>query len=250
MSLRADRREWNDLAQEDGMWAVASDPQRRGSWTSEDFYATGEHEIARALEALEEHDLSPRLGRALDFGCGLGRLTRALGDRFDEVVGVDTSEQMIADAQRLNVDRGNLSFLLNERSDLAQLESESFDFVLSFITLQHVSSRTAIRAYIREFVRVAAPGAIVVFQLPTKIGWQIRLHPLRLANRALRALPRPPRWALRRVMGHSMRLVGLPEREVRSILSDSGAPVALAVADDRTGSKAAPSMTYVARRLA
>ncbi len=198
------------------MWAVHSDPQRRGSWTPEDFFATGEHEIATTMSGLEEHGLLPaRTGRALDFGCGLGRLTRALSSRFDEVVGVDTSRKMIADATRLNADRGNCRFALNERSDLEQLPSESFDLVLSFITLQHVSSRAAIRAYVREFVRVTAPGGIVVFQLPTAVGWQIRLHPLRLLNRALRTLPRPPRWALRRVMGHSMRLVGLPEQEVR-----------------------------------
>jgi SAM-dependent methyltransferase len=251
MSLRADRREWNDLAQEDGMWAVHSDPQRRGSWTPDDFFATGEQEIASAMKALEEHGLlPPRAIRALDFGCGLGRLTRALSSRFEEVVGVDTSQKMIDDATRLNADRDNCRFVLNERSDLEQLPSGSFDFVLSFITLQHVSSRAAIRAYVREFVRVTAPGGVVVFQLPTAIGWQIRMHPLRLLNRALRTLPRPPRWALRRVMGHSMRLVGLPEQEVRGILSSSGAPVVLAVSDNRTGSKAAPSLTYVARRAA
>jgi len=250
MSLKADRREWDDLAQEDGMWAVHSDPQRRGSWTPEDFYATGEHEIARAMQALAEHDLAPATGRALDFGCGLGRLTRALAGRFDDVVGVDASRTMVDDATRLNADLDNCRFVLNERPDLSQLPSESFDFVLSFITLQHVSSRAAIRTYIREFARVAAPGGIVVFQLPTKIGWQIRLHPLRLLNRALRALPRPPRWALRRVMGYSMRLVGLPEAEVRGILASAGAPVAMALPDDRTGSEAAPSLTYVARRPA
>jgi SAM-dependent methyltransferase len=248
MSLKADRREWNDLALEDGMWAVHSDPDRRGSWTPEDFYATGEHEIARAMQALGEHDLLPRTGRALDFGCGLGRLTRALASRFDEVVGVDASRTMIDDATRHNADLDNCRFVLNERSDLSPLPSESFDFVLSFITLQHVSSRAAIRAYIREFARVTAPGGIIVFQLPTKIGWQIRLHPLRLANRALRALPHPPRWALQRVMGYSMRLVGLPEDEVRDILRSRGAPVALALPDNRTGSDAAPSLTYVARR--
>src|ERR1700710_2962541 len=75
MSLRTDRREWNDLAQEDGMWAVHSDPQRRGSGTPDDFFATGEHEIATTMKGLEDHGLLPsRTGRALDFGCGLGRL--------------------------------------------------------------------------------------------------------------------------------------------------------------------------------
>jgi SAM-dependent methyltransferase len=250
MSLKADRREWDDLAREDGMWAVHSDPQRRGSWTAEEFFATGEEEITVMMATLEQLELLPRPGRALDFGCGLGRLSRALSHQFEEVVGVDGSHAMVGEAQRLNADVDNCSFVFNERADLALLEPASFDFVLSLITLQHVSSRAAIRSYIREFVRVTAPGGVIVFQLPTSVGWQIRLHPLRLANRALRALPVAPRWALGLVMGHSMRLVSLPEDEVRSIVSGCGAPVAAAAPDRRTGTEVAPSMTYVARRPA
>ena len=76
MSLKADRREWNDLAREDAMWAVHSDPLRRGSWTPDEFFGTGEQEIAAMWPALELHGLLPRSGRAVVFGCGVGRLTR------------------------------------------------------------------------------------------------------------------------------------------------------------------------------
>jgi len=248
MSLKADRREWNDLAERDGMWAVHSDPQRLGSWTTDEFFATGEREIASVMAGLEAHDLMPRGGRALDFGCGVGRLTRALGERFEEVVGVDQAHAMIADARRLHADRANLSFELNERAGLPTLQSGSFDFVLSLITLQHISSRAAIREYIREFARVVAPGGVIVFQLPTSVGWQIRLHPLRLLNRALRAAQVAPPSLLARLMPYSMRLAGLPEAQVRSILATAGAPVAVSLPDNRTGSDAAPSMAYAARR--
>jgi len=250
VSLKADRREWDDLAREDGMWAVCSNPERRGSWTSEEFFATGEQEIAGMIAGLEEHELMPLAGRALDFGCGLGRLTRALSSRFDEVLGVDASPAMINDARRLNADVQNCSFALNERSDLAALPTASFHLVLSLITLQHVSSRAAIREYIREFVRVTAPGGTIVFQLPASVGWQVRLHPFRLLNRALRASPVAPRWALRRLMGYSMRLMSLPEDEVRSILGVCGASIEVAFSDNRMGTDVVPSLTYVARRAA
>ena len=248
MSLKADRREWNDLAEQDGMWAVHSDPERLGSWTADEFFATGETEIASVMAGLEAHGLRPQAGRALDFGCGMGRLTRALGQRFDAVVGIDTSHAMIAEARRLNAECENVSFELNERAGLPALESGSFDLVLSLITLQHVSSREAIREYVREFVRVTAPSGLIVFQLPTSVGWQIRLHPLRLLNRALRTAPVAPRWALKRLLPHSMSLVGLPEAEVRAVLAAAGAPVMVSLADNRTGSDAAPSMGYAARR--
>ena len=247
MSLRADLREWNDLAREDGMWAVCSVPGRRGSWTTEEFFATGEQEIAGMVAGLSEQGLMPRAGRAVDFGCGLGRLTRALSRRFEEVVGVDASRVMIDEAKRLNGDLRNASFALNERADLALLATASFDLVVSLITLQHLGSRAAIRAYIREFVRVTAAGGVIVFQLPVKVGWRVRLHPYRLLNRALRALPVAPRWALRRVMSHSMQLSSLPEEQVRLILGACGASVAVAFSDNRMDADIVPSLTYVAR---
>jgi SAM-dependent methyltransferase len=247
MTLRADQREWDDLARRDAMWAVCSLPDRRGAWSPEEFFATGEAEVRTILGWLEEHGALPRLGRALDFGCGLGRLTRALSSRFDEVVGVDISDHMLREARALNADRHNCRFLANDQPDLQVLPSDHFDLVLSLIALQHVSSRAAIRAYIAEFVRVAAPGGSVVFQVPSHIGWQVRFHPLRFANRALRALPRPPGPVVRALVGHSMRLVALPESEVRDVLVREGATLVAAVEDGRGGSSAIRSVSYVAR---
>jgi SAM-dependent methyltransferase len=248
MSLRADRREWNDLALQDGMWAVCSVPGTRGTWTAEEFFATGDQEIEGLIGGLADHGLMPPTGRALDFGCGLGRLTRALGGHFGEVVGVDASRTMIAEAQQLNTDAPNCAFMLNEAADLAALPAQSFDLVLSLITLQHVSSRSAIRTYIREFVRVTAPGGVIVFQLPVRVGLRVRLHPLRVLNRVVRGLPAAPPWLLRRLMNHSMRLMSLPEAEVRSILGDAGADVAVAFADNRIGTDVVPSRMYIAQR--
>lgn len=230
------------------MWAVYASPQRRGSWSPEEFFATGEQEITGLVEGLTDQGLMPRTGRALDFGCGLGRLSRALSGHFDDVVGVDASRTMIHDAERLNEDVENCNFVLNEQSDLAVLPTASFDLVLSFITLQHVGSRDAIRAYIRDFARVTAPGGVIVFQLPDKVAWRVRLHPFRLLNRALRRLPVAPRWALRPLMDYSTQLVGLTEHEVCSILSASGATVATAFSDNRFGTDFVRSRIYVAQR--
>ena len=121
---------------------------------------------------------------------------------------------MIDEAKRLNGDLRNASFAVNERADLALLATASFDLVV---------------------------------QLPAKVGWRVRLHPYRLLNRALRALPVAPRWALRRVMSHSMQLSSLPEEQVRSILGACGASVAVAFSDNRMGADVVPSLTYVAR---
>ncbi len=41
-------------------------------------------------------------GKALDFGCGVGRLTQALADYFNEVAGVDVSPTMVNKALEYN----------------------------------------------------------------------------------------------------------------------------------------------------
>jgi SAM-dependent methyltransferase len=243
VGLRTDQREWNDLAARDAMWAVCSVPGTRGRWTQADFFASGEADVRAILGGLAEQGLDPARGRALDFGCGLGRLSRALAGEFEEVVGVDLSEEMLAEARRITP---GVRFVVNDRPDLRQLPDRHFDFVLSLIALQHVSSPDAIRAYIQEFARVTAPGGVIAFQLPSRVGRRITLHPLRVANRLVRRLPRAPAPLLQALMGHSMRLTALPEAEVRALLTGARARVVTAFDDGRGGSPQVESRFYVA----
>lgn len=248
MGLNADQREWNDLAERDGMWAVCSLSEKRGRWSAREFFDSGQTEVAGVLAGLESAELAPaRRHRALDFGCGLGRLTRALAGSFDEVVGVDLSDEMVAGARHSNADRPRCRFIANPTPDLAALPSRHFDFVLSLIALQHVSSKAAIRSYIREFVRVTAPGGVIAFQLPVRVGWQLKVHPLRVANRVVRSLPSAPGLVLRALMPYSMRLTALPEGDVRRLLISAGARVDAAFDDRRTGTPVVTSFFYVAR---
>lgn len=230
------------------MWAVCSEPGRLGSWSPDDFLASGEAEVAGTLAGLAQAGLDVRTGSAVDFGCGLGRLSRALSLRFDAVTGVDISEEMVARARALHADRPNLRFVARGEPGLAVLDDGGADLVLSLIALQHVSSAAAVRGYLRSLVRVTAPGGILVLQLPSRVARRVRLHPLRVLNAAVRRLPSAPDPLLQRLVPYSMSLTGLPESEVRDLLADAGAPVVAAFGDRRTGSSAVPSLVYVARR--
>jgi SAM-dependent methyltransferase len=66
--------------------------------------------------------LNPR-----SIGCGLGRITHALAQHFDESVGVDISEEMARRAQDLNADVPSALFVLNVANDLARFDDASFD---------------------------------------------------------------------------------------------------------------------------
>ena len=105
-------------------------------------------------------------GTCLDFGCGVGRLTRPLSESFLETVGIDVAKSMIVVARRYNRNP-RCRFVVNREPDLRSVNSSTFDFVHSCLVLQHIPPDVTIR-YIEEFLRVAKPGGLVVFQLPAE----------------------------------------------------------------------------------
>jgi 2-polyprenyl-3-methyl-5-hydroxy-6-metoxy-1,4-benzoquinol methylase len=115
--------------------------------------------------------LCPELvhGRALDFGCGVGRLTQGLTTHFGQVTGVDISTRMIQLAQSYNQHAARVSYVCNTAPDLTLFASDTFDFVLSVITLQHVAPEYS-RRYLRDFVRICAPGGLAWFQVPDRLA--------------------------------------------------------------------------------
>jgi SAM-dependent methyltransferase len=220
------------LAAEDPLWAVLTDPARRGGrWTPEEFLATGEEEIAAVLAEAEVLGLPERHGSALDFGCGGGRLTRALSFRFDEAVGVDISDEMVRVARRLNADRSNCVFVVNDAPDLGLFESGRFDFVYSTIVLQHVPGRALALRYVRELVRVLADGGLAVFQVPQRLALLRRLQLARRLYATGRRLGVPDRTLLARTPLTPMRMLALPERYVRTAVAGAGGAVLRVDAD-------------------
>jgi len=93
------------------------------------FYASGRHQIDSDLAKMQRifGDFHPR--SALDFGCGVGRLTVPLADVTGDAIGVDVSPGMLAEA-RLN-DGPNVSFV-------ETMPDRLFDWVVSHIVLQHI----------------------------------------------------------------------------------------------------------------
>jgi SAM-dependent methyltransferase len=73
--------------------------------------------------------------RALDAGCGSGRHTLALADRFDQVVGVDRSQPLIDLARRT---RPHPRIRYRAGDLLAIRDPEGFDLVFSSTTLHHL----------------------------------------------------------------------------------------------------------------
>jgi SAM-dependent methyltransferase len=220
MSLGRHRRDWEDLASLDSLWAVSG---KRGT-TVEDFLETGEAEIDAVLRESRRFGLPARHERALDFGCGLGRITRVLATRFDWCDAVDISEGMLQRARELSRGTPNCSFFLNEGPGLELFPSGHFDLAYSSFVLQHMPSRSVAAEYIRELLRVTRPDGLVVFQMPAGLPVRNRLQARRRAYDVLRRLG-ASRTLLRSMRLHPVRMIALSRSEIDSVVGACGGSV-------------------------
>ena len=185
------RRVWETLGREDPLWAVLSQSGKRGGrWNREEFLATGRAEVEAHMRLLADLKLPARHALALDFGCGAGRLSRALAEHFDRVVGIDVSATMIDTARALNEDAGNIEFRRNASPRIEGIADASVDLVYSNMTLQHIPAPLAL-GYVDEFFRVLAPGGVAVFQFVAGADESLRGRVFaRVSNRWLNPLRR------------------------------------------------------------
>jgi SAM-dependent methyltransferase len=163
------QRVWEAWAQVDPYWAILSDPGRKGGkWDLDEFFSSGVKEIGLLLGQLEERHIDVTRGRCLDFGCGAGRLSQALAGEFEHVDGVDISETMIELARASNRHGDRCTFHVNTEPDLGLFDDGTFDFAFTMIVLQHNTPDVA-EGYIRELVRILAPGGVAVFDMPSQL---------------------------------------------------------------------------------
>jgi ubiquinone/menaquinone biosynthesis C-methylase UbiE len=107
----------------------------------------------------------PRGGVCVEVGCGPGRMTGVLAERFDRVVAVDVSEGMLERA-RSAVTAPNVDFRLVAGDRLETVEGVIADTLVCYLVLQHLPERRVVLGYLGEFARVLSPGGSAFVQLP------------------------------------------------------------------------------------
>lgn len=135
--------EWEKWGKKDPYFAVLTDKKFRNSNLTDDvkseFFASGKSHINQVLEVCRtrlNRDFSPK--RALDFGCGTGRLVIPLAEIVDRVVGLDVSNSMLKEAQKNCEDYSLTNVSLLKSDDELSVLDGHFDFIHSYIVLQHI----------------------------------------------------------------------------------------------------------------
>ena len=164
MKIKDLQKNWNEFGELNPLWAVKTDKK---NWDIKKFFETGEQEIKEVINYINSLNLKIPRGKALDFGCGVGRLSQALVNHFDEVCGIDIAKSMIDSANKYNKSKDKCKYFLNESDDLSLFEDNSFDFIYTNIVLQHIPDKKIIRNYLKEFLRILKPNGVLMFQLPS-----------------------------------------------------------------------------------
>ena len=182
--MRDTDADWKELGRSQPYWGVLSHPDFLSENITperiEAFYASGRDYIAQTVVQLERHAGARPSGRALDFGCGVGRLAEAMTDYASEVVGLDISPGMLELARK----RGGRAQYVGE------LPAGAFDWINSFIVFQHIPPERGEAILADLLARLNPDGAVslqfavwrdAVKQWPKATGWRSAFASLRRA---------------------------------------------------------------------
>lgn len=160
------KKTWDEWGKRDPFAAILTPVWDEGK--ANEFFETGVREIEEVMKHVETIETKfsdtciPRK-KALDFGCGIGRLAQALAGYFDEVHGVDIAPSMIDQANRYNSQGDRCKYHLNVSDSLDPFPDDMFDFIYSSVVLMHMETKYA-RVYVQELLRVLSPGGLLMFQ--------------------------------------------------------------------------------------
>ena len=187
--------DWRELGATQPYWGVLTHPSYRTENLTDDalarFYGSGvEHVDGLVAQFQRLYGVRPQ-GRALDFGCGAGRLTEAMGTYVTGVIGYDISPGMLNEARK----RGAATYV-------GTLPDGLFDWINSFIVLQHIPPQRGM-GLIRDLLARLAPGGLLSLQLTVwrdarheapapapRTGWRALVPPF---LRRSKPPPPPPR---------------------------------------------------------
>src|SRR6185312_1129040 len=165
---------WRRFGEDDPFWSVLTKFKPAGAEVDKAaFYATGRKRVEFLTAALARAGIDiASLPVCFELGCGVGRLTTWLADRFKRVVAADISSAHLEVAARELAAQGktNVSFL--RVATMAELaNAEPFDVFFSMISLQH-SPPPVIKHVLVTLLGKLNPGGVAYFQIPTLIPEQ------------------------------------------------------------------------------
>ncbi|WP_295400183.1 class I SAM-dependent methyltransferase [uncultured Thiocystis sp.] len=166
------QRVWSGLGEVEPHFSVLSTPQFKPHNLPDNeaaFYATGKAEVTHLLDRLRAMGVPPvPESHAVEFGCGVGRVTRFLADAFTQVTAFDISQPHLQLARQYLDHDAVRNVTLRRVDDIAGLEVPEHDVFYSKLVFQH-NPPPVIRILLEKLLSHLRPGGVAVFQLVTAI---------------------------------------------------------------------------------
>jgi SAM-dependent methyltransferase len=162
-------KHWEAWGARDPYYGVITDPKFRSAALTpevrDEFFRSGHAHAEHVLATIRAH-LQPGFQpqRVLDFGCGVGRVLVGLARHAPDVLGIDVSPSMLAEAQRNCADQGFSNVRLALSDDELSTVDGDFDLVHSFIVLQHLELARG-RHLFRQLLRRTRPGGVAALHV-------------------------------------------------------------------------------------
>ena len=143
MSAQNTDKSWEKLGKEDPYyWVTTIDEYVDEKWSDETqkkFFEESTKYVHSILEIIHRH-IDPNFTptNALDFGCGVGRVTIPLSKICKTVVGTDVSSTMLKEAEKLSTqeETENITFVKGD-DELSKVKG-TFNFIHSIYVFQHI----------------------------------------------------------------------------------------------------------------
>lgn len=176
-------KDWDKLHDKEQVKAVIGKEM-----TKDDFWESGAKQYnTRIYPAICSYIDNLHDKTVLEIGCGPGRLLRPLSEKFHSVIGVDVSRNAVNTAIENLTDCPNVIIKKTSGADLAGIESNSVDLVISFDVFQHMPTLAIQSENLAEISRVLKKSGIFAVQIKTTTGW-MRWGGIPILPRAVRPL--------------------------------------------------------------
>ncbi|MDZ7761286.1 MAG: class I SAM-dependent methyltransferase [Desulfovermiculus sp.] len=136
--MRNTDNDWMEIGKNEPYFGVLANPKFLKKNLSDEilneFYDSGQEDVNALISVFNRYFDKFQPKKALDFGCGVGRMTVPMAKYVPSVVGVDISEYMLNEARK-NFER----FSVNNIELFGSLPDNHFyDWINSLIVFQHI----------------------------------------------------------------------------------------------------------------
>ena len=171
-------RDWEKFGRDDPYFGVISHVKfcklNLTDERKEEFFETGVTYIDNLLTKIRQHiDEDYTIKKALDFGCGVGRLVIPLANVSQEVTGIDVSDSMLNEARKNCKARAVKNVVFSKSDDNLSSLHGKYDFIHSYIVFQHIPVKRGEKLFNKLIGHLESDGVGVIhftYNKATKFG--------------------------------------------------------------------------------